>query len=303
MTSVAATQAGAVRLSRDRDVVRAERREQFTLALLSLPALAVMAALLLVPMAWLLGLSFVGDDGSFTLANYTRLFVDDSMFKSMSLTVQLALAVTVTCAVLGYVLAYAITLMPGWLQTFCLALVALPFWTSALVRTYAWLVLLQRKGVVNQMLVGSGIVSEPLHLVHNLSGTLIGMVHIMLPFMVFPLYAGMRRIDGDFMRAALGLGAPVFYAFRRVYLPQSLPGLVAGVVLVFVLSLGFYITPAILGGGKVMVVAMIIERDVNLHLNWGPASATAVLFLVSVVGLFGLIGRFLSVERIFQGRG
>lgn len=303
MTSVAATQAGAVRLSRDRDVVRAERREQFTLALLSLPALAVMAALLLVPMAWLLGLSFVGDDGSFTLANYTRLFVDDSMFKSMSLTVQLALAVTVTCAVLGYVLAYAITLMPGWLQTFCLALVALPFWTSALVRTYAWLVLLQRKGVVNQMLVGSGIVAEPLHLVHNLSGTLIGMVHIMLPFMVFPLYAGMRRIDGDFMRAALGLGAPVFYAFRRVYLPQSLPGLVAGVVLVFVLSLGFYITPAILGGGKVMVVAMIIERDVNLHLNWGPASATAVLFLVSVLALFGLIGRFLSVERIFQGRG
>ena len=290
MTSVAGIQ-GAVRQTRDREVVRAERREQFTLALLSLPALAVMAALLLVPMAWLLGLSFIGDDGSFTLS------------KSMSLTVQLALAVTVVCAVLGYVLAYAITLMPGGLQTLCLALVALPFWTSALVRTYAWLVLLQRKGVVNQMLVGSGAVSEPLHLVHNLSGTLIGMVHIMLPFMVFPLYAGMRRVEADRMRPALGLGARVFYACRRVYLPQSLPGLVAGVVLVFVLSLGFYITPAILGGGKVMVVAMIIERDVNLHLNWGPASATAVLFLVSVLALFGLIGRFLSVERIFQGRG
>ncbi len=303
MTSAAGIEAGAIREARDRDVVQAERREQLMLALLSLPALAIMAALLLVPMAWLLGLSFIGDDGSVTLANYTRLFADGSLFTSMALTVQLALGVTVICAVLGYVLAYAITLMPSWAQTLCLALVALPFWTSALVRTYAWLVLLQRKGVVNKMLVASDIVSEPLHLVHNLSGTMVGMVHIMLPFMVFPLYAGMRRIDGDLMRAALALGAPVFYAFRRVYLPQSLPGLVAGIVLVFVLSLGFYITPAILGGGKVMVIAMIIERDVNLHLNWGPASAVAILFLVSVLGLFAAIGRFLSVERIFQGRG
>ena len=303
MTSAVGTQAGAIRQARDRDVVHAERREQFVLALLSLPALAIMAALLFVPMAWLVGLSFIDKDGSVTLANYTRLFADGSLFTSMALTLQLALGVTVICAVLGYVLAYAITLMPKWLQTICLALVALPFWTSALVRTYAWLVLLQRKGVVNQLLVGSDIVAEPLHLVHNLSGTMIGMIHIMLPFMVFPLYAGMRRIDADLMRAALGLGASVIYGFRRVYLPQSLPGLVAGIVLVFVLSLGFYITPAILGGGRVMVVAMIIERDVNLHMNWGPASAIAVLFLALVLGLFGLIGRFLSLERIFQGRG
>lgn len=295
--------AGTVPETRDRDIEREERREQFMLALLSLPALAIMAALLFAPMAWLLGLSFIGADGTFTLANYTRLFADASLVNSMTLTLQLALGVTVICAVLGYVLAYAITLMPGWLQTLSLALVALPFWTSALVRTYAWLVLLQRKGVVNKLLVGSDLVAEPLHLVHNLSGTMIGMVHIMLPFMVFPLYAGMRRIDPDLMRAALGLGASVLYGFRRVYLPQSLPGLVAGIVLVFVLSLGFYITPAILGGGKVTVIAMVIERDVNLHLNWGPASAIAMLFLVSVLALFAAVGRFLSIERIFQGRG
>lgn len=295
--------AGTVPETRDRDIEREARREQFMLALLSLPALAIMAALLFAPMAWLLGLSFIGADGTFTLANYTRLFADASLVNSMTLTLQLALGVTVICAVLGYVLAYAITLMPGWLQTLSLALVALPFWTSALVRTYAWLVLLQRKGVVNKLLVGSDLVAEPLHLVHNLSGTMIGMVHIMLPFMVFPLYAGMRRIDPDLMRAALGLGASVLYGFRRVYLPQSLPGLVAGIVLVFVLSLGFYITPAILGGGKVTVIAMVIERDVNLHLNWGPASAIAMLFLVSVLALFAAVGRFLSIERIFQGRG
>nr|WP_295467806.1 ABC transporter permease [Mesorhizobium sp.] len=272
------------------------------LALLSLPALAVMAALLFVPVAWLVALSFIDEHGSVTIANYSRLLADGSLFKSMTLTVQLALVVTLICAVVGYTLAYAITLMPRWLQTISLALVALPFWTSALVRTYAWLVLLQRKGVINKILVGSDLVSEPLHLVHNLVGTMIGMVHIMLPFMVFPLYAAMQRIDADLMRASLGLGASVFYTFRRVYLSQSLPSLAAGIILVFVLSLGFYITPAILGGGRVMVIAMIIERDVNLHLNWGPASAIAVLFLLSVLGLFAIVGRFLSVERIFQGR-
>lgn len=286
----------------DREIRQDARREQFMLALLSLPALAVMGALLVVPLSWLVGLSFVDEQGALTMANYSRLFTDGSLFKSLTLTLQLAFCVTLICALVGYVLAYAITLMPRWLQTISLALVALPFWTSALVRTYAWLVLLQRKGVINKLLVGSDLVSEPLHLVHNLMGTMIGMVHIMLPFMVFPLYAAMQRIDTDLMRASLGLGASVFYSFRRVYLPQSLPGLAAGIALVFVLSLGFYITPAILGGGRVMVIAMIIERDVNLHLNWGPASAIAVLFLVSVLGLFAIVGRFLSIERIFQGR-
>ncbi|MGB3388289.1 MAG: ABC transporter permease [Pseudaminobacter sp.] len=286
----------------DREIRQDARREQFMLVFLSLPALAVMGALLFVPLAWLVGLSFIDEQGGLTMTNYSRLFIDGSLFKSLTLTLQLAFGVTFICALVGYVLAYAITLMPRWLQTISLALVALPFWTSALVRTYAWLVLLQRKGVINKLLVGSDLVAEPLHLVHNLMGTMIGMVHIMLPFMVFPLYAAMQRIDADLMRASLGLGASVFYSFRRVYLPQSLPGLAAGIVLVFVLSLGFYITPAILGGGRVMVIAMIIERDVNLHLNWGPASAIAVLFLVSVVGLFAVIGRFLSIERIFQGR-
>jgi len=299
----AAFHADAVTDLGDREIRRVARREQLMLALLSLPALAVMSALLFIPLAWLVGLSFIDDNGSLTTANYARLLADGSLFKSLMLTLQLAFGVTVICAVTGYVLAYAITLMPRWLQTISLALVALPFWTSALVRTYAWLVLLQRKGVINRLLLDFDLVSTPLHLVHNQTGTLIGMVHIMLPFMVFPLYAAMQRIDADLMRASLGLGASVFYSFRRVYLPQSLPGLVAGIVLVFVLSLGFYITPAILGGGRVMVISMVIERDINLHLNWGPASAIAVLFLVSVLGLFAIVGRFLSIERIFQGRG
>lgn len=300
------TQASTVRSPvglRDSEIVQEARRGEFMLLLLGLPALAIMVLVLLVPLAWLVGLSFLGEDGSLTLANYTRLFADGSLASSVVLTLQLAIGVTVICALLAYVLAYAITLMPGWLQTLCLALVALPFWTSALVRTYAWLVLLQRKGVVNKLLIGSDLISEPLYLVHNLTGTMVGMTHVMLPFMVFPLYASMRRIDPNLMRAALGLGASFFYSFRRVYLPQSMPGLIAGLVLVFVLSLGFYITPAILGGGRVVVISLVIERDVNLYLNWGPASAIAVLFLAAVLALFAFVGRFLSIERVFQGKG
>jgi ABC-type spermidine/putrescine transport system permease subunit I len=253
-------------------------------------------------MAWLVGLSFLDADGALSAANYLRVFADGSYVTSFWLTIRVAIAVTVITAVMGYVLAYAMTQMPPWLQTLCLALVALPFWTSALVRTYAWLVLLQYRGVVNKVLVQAGLLAEPLHLVHNLTGTMIGMVHIMLPFIVFPLYAGMRRIDPDLTRAALGLGASPIYAFGRVYFPQSVPALLAGVVLVFVLSLGFYITPAILGGGRTMMIALTIERDVNLHMSWGPAGAVAVLFVAAILGIFALVGRFLALERIFNGR-
>jgi ABC-type spermidine/putrescine transport system permease subunit I len=208
--------------------------------------------------------------------------------------------VTLLCALFGYALAFGMTLMPGWAARLCLTLVALPFWTSILVRTYAWLVLLQNRGIVNNALIDSGLIEERLSLMHNLTGTLIGMVHIMLPFMVFPLYAGMQRIDPDYAKAASGLGASALYAFRRVYLPLSLPGLAAGAVLTFVVSLGFYITPAVLGGGRTIVMALAIERDVNLNADWGPASASAVLFVLAVLAIFAALGRFVSVERLFS---
>ena len=134
----------------------------------------------------------------------------------------------------------------------------------------------------------------------NETGVVIGMVHIMLPFMVFPLYAALRRIDPNQVRAAMSMGASATYAFWRVYVPQSLAGLSGGTVLVFVLSLGFYVTPAILGGGRTIVMSLAIERDVNLNFNWGPASASGVLFVIVVLGIFAALSRFVSVERIFH---
>jgi putative spermidine/putrescine transport system permease protein/spermidine/putrescine transport system permease protein len=276
---------------------RGERRRQ---TLLISPALLVMTGFLLVPLAWTAGQSLITRDGHISLANYGLLFEDSAYFDSLGLTLRIAAIVTVICILLGYVVAYTMTLLPQWIATMCLVLVALPFWTSTLVRTYSWLVLLQTRGLINKWLMALGVIDDPLPLVRNELGVVIGMVHIMLPFMVFPLYATLRRIDPNQVRAAMGLGASATHAFWRVYLPQSLAGLSGGTVLVFVLSLGFYVTPAILGGGRTIMMALAIERDVNLNFNWGPASASGVLFVVVVLGIFAVLSRFVSIERIFQ---
>ena len=279
---------------------RAERRETRWRLLCLLPALAVVALLLLLPLGWLGGLSFAGADGRPTLAHYAHVFSDPAYARSFLLTLRMALVTTAVCAVAGYLLAYTMTMMPRWAVTLTLALVALPFWTSVLVRTYAWLVLLQNRGIVNNLLLKWGLLDAPVQWMHNPTGALIGMVHIMLPFMVFPLHAALQKVDPDHLRAAAAMGAPPALAFWRVFFPQTLSGLAAGCVLVFVLSLGFYITPALLGGGRTIVMAILIEHEVNSSMNWGAASALALAFVAVVLGIFAVAGRVLSLERLFQ---
>ncbi|WP_376100989.1 ABC transporter permease (plasmid) [Roseomonas sp. CCTCC AB2023176] len=286
------------RLNRAADAVQAaERRRQFGYGLAALPGGLLMLGLLIVPMGWLVFVSLSTADG-ISLSHYRAVVTDSSYLSSLWLTVWMATVVTALCIVLGYVLALAILVMPPAARGLCLMLVALPFWTSVLVRTYGWLVLLQNRGVVNKGLLSLGVIEEPLRMMHNVFGAGVGMFHIMLPFMVFPLVAQMRQIDEAYMRAALGLGAPVGYALRRVFLPLSAPGLAAGAVFVFVLSLGFYITPALLGGGRTMTVAIVIERDVNLNRDWGPAAAVSVLFVLVILLLLALIRRFVPLDRV-----
>jgi ABC-type spermidine/putrescine transport system permease subunit I len=284
---------------RDARVRRDIRRERGTLLLLLVPALLIMTGLLIVPLLWLIGLSFI-HDGAPSVANYARIFGDSFYGRSLWQTLVLAGSVTAICAVLGYVIAYALTLMPRWATSLCLILIALPFWTSVLVRTYAWVVLLQNHGVINDILSDLGLIAGPLHMINNLAGTYVGMVHLMLPLMVFPIFVGLGKIDPDYMRAASGLGATHLYAFWRVLFPLSKPGLVAGILVVFVLSLGFYITPALLGGGRVLVIAVAIERDVNFNRDWGPASAIAALFVLAVLAVFAVAGRVVSFDRVFN---
>ena len=276
-------------------------RERWSLFSLSFPALLLVIAVLVVPVGWLFYLSFLSDAGAFSLEHYRRLATQASYARIFRTTFQVSLITTSICILMGYPLAYLLAQLPRRIAAICMIAVLLPFWTSVLVRTYAWLVLLQRQGLVNDWGVGLGLWSEPLPLVHNLSGTLIGMTHIMLPYMVLPLYGSMRAIDGDYVKAAANLGASPMRAFRSVYLPLSMPGLAAGATIVFILCLGFYITPALLGGGRVILVSMRIATDIEMFFNWGAASALGVVLLILTVALLWLASRLVGFERILGG--
>lgn len=275
-----------------------ERREKRQILGLSLPAAAIILVLLVIPVGWLFALSFVSN-GEIGLANYARMVEYSAYLSIFSTTILVSLFVTVLCIVLGYPVAYLLGQMPPRLATIGLAFVIVPFWTSILVRTYAWLVILQRQGIVNDALIGIGLIDEPLRLAHNLTGTIIGMTHVMLPFLVLPLYATVRNIDGDLMRAANNMGASPARAFRDVFLPLSMPGLIAGSLLVFILCLGFYVTPQILGGGRVIMVSMKIQQNVQTYFDWGAGSALGVVLLLIVFAIFYLVHRLAGLDRIF----
>jgi len=280
---------------------RDERKERLVLLGLSGPALLLLTVIMILPVAWLLGLSFIGDDGHFTLVHYQRMLDQPSFRRIFFTTFQVSLITTLLCVLAGYPLAYLIAQLPERAASVCLIAILIPFWISVLVRTYAWLVLLQRKGLINQWGIAMGWWDEPLALVHNLTGTLIGMVHIMLPFLVLPLLGAMRSIDMNLIKAASSLGASPARAFRTVFLPLSLPGLIAGSVIVFILCLGFYITPAVLGGGKVIMVSNQIANDIEMFFNWGAASALGVVLLALTLVLLWLAGRLMRLDRMLGG--
>ena len=268
--------------------------------MLLLPGLLIVGALLIVPIVWLLGLSFVSE-GRLSLEHYQRIFDDPTYVKSFAITFQIAGTVTGLTILLGYPLCFGmLRLKPLW-RGVALTCILIPFWTSLLVRSYAWLILLQRRGLVNTWLQGLGLANEPLALMYNVTGTVIGMTHILLPFLVLPLFASMQRIDGDLMRAAAALGATPLFAFWRVFFPLSLPGLTAGGLLVFVLSIGYYVTPQLLGGGTTVMAGQLIQRNVELFSSWGAASAVSVVLLGIVLLLFWVMNRLVPLDRVFGG--
>ena len=275
-----------------------ERREHWQLLGLSGPALALVLLTMVLPIGWLFGLSFLADDGSLSLMHYRRMVEQPSYARIFGATFQVSLLTTGLCILLGYPLAYVLSHLPRRVANLCLIAVMLPFWTSLLVRTYAWLVLLQRRGLINTWGIELGWWDQPLPLVHNMAGTLIGMVHIMLPFLVLPVLNSMRSIDQECMKAAANLGASPTRAFWTVFLPLSLPGLFAGALLVFVICLGFYVTPAVLGGGKIIMVSNQIANDIELFFNWGAASSLGVVLLVSTMVLLWLASRLTRLEQL-----
>ena len=280
---------------------RDERLERLKLFGLSSPAILLVLVILVIPVGWLFFVSFIGADGQFSMENYERMITRKSYFRIFITTFKISLFATALCILIGYPLAYFMSQLPNRIANLCMITVLLPFWTSLLVRTYAWLVLLQKRGLVNDWAISLGLWDEPIKMVHNMTGTLIGMVHIMLPFLILPVYSAMKQIDRDLIKAASNLGASPRRAFWTVFFPLSTPGLFAGALMVFVLCLGFFVTPAVLGGGKVIMVSMKIVSNIELFVNWGAASALGVVLLTLTVFVLWIASRFLNLENIAGG--
>jgi putative spermidine/putrescine transport system permease protein len=253
------------------------------------PAAALLLVVFVYPVFWLLLRSF--SDPVWGFQNFRILIERPVYLRALWNTVVVSGTVTAVCLLLGYPLAYTIANAGPRLRRLLIFAVLIPFWTSLLVRTFAWMVLLQQKGLINQTLLQLGLIERPLTLIYNRIGVIVGMVHILLPFMILPLYSVLTRIDPTYSSAAASLGAPPVSNFLRVYLPLSLPGVLTGTVLVFVIGLGYYITPALLGGPGDTMIAQLIEAQVAEFGRWGLAGALALILLLGTSITFVLVHR------------
>lgn len=264
------------------------RRYGLTACLLA-PPLAFLAAIFLLPLAnvvW--GSLFVPD---FTLAHYQRMFSEPLYTRVLWTTLRISLLTSVICVVLGYCAAYLIATVSETTRGILMFLVVVPFFLSTLIRNYIWMALLQRTGVVNSLLIGGGIISEPLPLMYNETGVIVVMVNMLLPYTIFPIVTSLLAIPRDLYGASASLGGNPARTFLRVTLPLSLPGVFAGALLVFIVSLGFFITPALVGGPRQMMISNLIDFNVRQVLNWPFAFALANALLIGTLVLYFFYSR------------
>ena len=270
--------------------------EAMRAGLLVAPAVLYLVVLFVIPIGYMLTLSVT--DPSLSLANYRRLFTVPLYLSVLLNTFKLSLVVTLACLALGYPLAYVMARRNDWIATLFLVAVGMSFWTGFIVRTYAWLVILGRKGPVSAFYAVAGL-GPPPQLLFTSFASALGMTHILLPYMVLVLYGVMRKIDPSYLRAAESLGAKPFAAFRSVFLPLSLPGVVNGCILVFTICLGFYITPILLGTPRDMMISQLINQQIEDLLAWGFASAIATVLLAATLVLLALYNRFAGLDRLW----
>ncbi len=218
-------------------------------------------------------------------------------------TIRLSITITFLTTILGYPIAFLMANVKTKTSNMLMILVLLPFWTSLLVRTSAWIALLQKEGVINDILVGIGLIGDDgrLAMIHNEYGTIIAMTHILLPFMVLPLFSVMKTIPPSYVRAARSMGATSFTAFRRVYLPNTIPGIGAGGILVFILAIGYYITPALVGGTKGTLISNFIAHHISTSLNWGLGAALGTILLLLVLALYILYDKIVGINNMRLG--
>jgi putative spermidine/putrescine transport system permease protein len=269
------------------------------LALLIAPAFALLAVLFVVPLVWFF-VGILSEEGSLgaVVERAAAVLSSRAVITAIITTNWISLLVTAFALLAGYPIAYYLANRSGWRFALVLFCIVVPYFTSVIVRTYSWMVLLGRNGLINQALQSAGVIDAPLPLLYNKLGILIGMSYVLLPYMILTLYAAMRAIDPSLVKAAHGLGASRLYAFWRVYLPLSLHGIISGSLIVFILAIGFFITPALMGGQSDVMIAMLIERAVEITLDWSSAALMSLLLLAVTLVLYAIYYRVTDVRRM-----
>ena len=268
--------------------------------LLVLPLLGVLLVFYVAPLLNVLWISVT--DPVPGLGNYAKLLQSPAMQRVLWTTLRIAAVTSTVALLLGYLIAYVMLNATPRHRLWISAFVLVPFWVSVLVRAFAWLTLLRTQGLVNDGLIAVGLIDQPLSLVRNEFGVLIGMVHYMVPYAVFPLFANMRGIDTRLVPAARSLGAGPLRAFVTIFLPLSLPGIVAAGVLTFILSLGFLVTPAILGGGKVVMISEYVRLQIFQTIRWGVGTMMASVLLLTVLVLLAALSRIVNMRTLFGAK-
>lgn len=264
-----------------------------------LPAVSLLALVFVGPLLWFFVQALAGADTPDGMLSYVWTIISSrAVVTALTTTNWISLLVTVLVLLISYPLAWYLANQQGLRFTLVLLCIVVPYFTSIIVRTYSWMVLLGRNGIVNQALLNLGVIDQPLSLLYTQTGILIGMVYVLLPYMVLTLYATMKAIDPTLMRAARGLGAGEFYAFTRIYFPLSVHGVISGSLIVFILAIGFFITPALMGGPSDVMIAMLIERSVEIMFDWSGAAVMSLLLLFATLVLYGIYYRLTDVRRM-----
>jgi putative spermidine/putrescine transport system permease protein len=292
MTNISLPEVASADAPRSMNLLQRMKANRFNFAT---PALILLLIFFVVPVLSLLLRSVT--EPELGLQNYAELFGTATYAKVFFNTFMVSALVTALSLAIGFPVSWILAIMPQRWSTILFGVILLSMWTNLLARTYAWMVLLQRTGVINKTLMSMGIIDEPLPLVNNLVGVTIGMTYIMLPFIILPLYGVIKKIDPTILQAASLCGATKWQALTRVLLPLSLSGMVAGGLMVFVMSLGYFVTPALLGGTSNMMLAELIAQLVQSLVDWGLGGAAAFVLLVVTLALYGLQLKFVGVQK------
>ncbi len=265
--------------------------------LMIMPLLAMLLLVFLLPIAWFLVQAISESPLSF-MEQLRAVFLSPDVLYVIWITNSISLVVTLVVLFIAFPIAYALTFSRRLFFTLVIISVIVPYFTSVVVRTYSWMVILGRNGILNQLLLDWGLTNAPLELMYNRLGVVIGMVYVLLPYLVLTLYSAMKGIDHNLLRAAYSMGASGTYTFWRVFLPLTAPGIISGCLIVFILAVGFFITPALMGGSRDVMIAMLIQREIELNLNWPMAAMLSIVLLTVTLILYAIYYRYTNLERM-----